>query len=152
MFPFLLFSFIALILGILYMQYCRLFGFIFSSMMTKVLTTVKIVYRQYKRRAHTITEYKMSIPTFVTENSKPRNIDGFRHHLQSAHRASERWASHLDRKQRKPIRTQANQDIARKLASLREILSCGIDYAPIEILDDLCRFVKFVFVALLLIT
>ncbi len=142
MLPFFIFTLIALILGILYMQYCRIFGFIFSSMMTKA----KIVYRRYRRRAHNIPEHKMSIPTSVTASSKPRTIEGLRQ-PQYVHRASERWRGHLDRKQRKPIRTQADPEIARKLSSLREILSCGVDYAPIEILDDLSRFANFVFIS-----
>ena len=138
MLPFFTFTLIALILGILYMQYFRIFSFIFSSMMTKA----KIVYRRYRRRAYTIPEHKTSIPTSVTAGFKPLAIEGLRQH-QSVHRASERWASHLVKKQRKSIRTQADLEIARKLSSLREILSCGVDYAPIEILDDLCRLVSF---------
>ena len=129
MFISLIIASVGAILAVLYLQYCRVFRFLFN-----LLLRTRKNSRRYK-------EVSNVGPTLIASGIRPFALDGirnkeFREYSSSCSRSESRQ---MHQRSRKYIRSKSNEEICKKLGSLRAILSCGIDHEPIEILDELSR-------------
>ena len=139
MFLFLAFAFFAIVIVVLYVQYCKIFSSVFHYLAPK-----RIDSRRFKA-------VPKAGPTATASRIRPLALDEVRKEgfgkQSSMYQSSEHPQRPFESRQAKKrtrlkqFSSKADDDIGQKLLHLRSILSCGIDHEPIEIVDDLCRFV-----------
>ena len=136
-----LLAFLSFLIAVLYFQYCKLFGSIFRyfDVMPRYFSRIR------KRRLKEKVE-----PTLAASKIKPFSLDERLREkasvlFVSGDRRSSSCESRLAKKRSRWKHGRSNEDeeIAKRISSLKAILSCGVDHEPIEILEDISRFVFF---------
>jgi hypothetical protein len=118
-------------IAVLYWQYYEAFGFIFRFFVWG---------RTSERRL-----FKTG-PTQTAGRIKPFSLEEKLRESSAIHRGSDRRRRALESKLAKkrsgwkPPQSNDDEEIVKRISSLKSILSCGIDHEPLEMLDEISRF------------